>query len=77
MNQELFMNDFSNARTNDHKGLIGERDLYLLGEGTHWRPYHVLGAHPYVLDGVEGVNFAVWAPNAKEVSVIGDFNGWD
>lgn len=71
------MNDFWNARANNHKGLIGERDLYLLGEGTHWRPYHVLGAHPCVIDGVEGVNFAVWAPNAKEISVIGDFNGWD
>jgi len=71
------MDDFSNARVNGHKGLMGERDLYLLGEGTHWRPYHVLGAHPCVLNGVEGVNFAVWAPNAQEISVVGDFNDWD
>lgn len=56
---------------------IGEVDLYLTGEGTHERLYDRLGAHPMRMDGVEGVAFAVWAPNAKQVSVIGDFNRWD
>ena len=52
-------------------------DLHLLGEGTHYRLYEQLGAHPARLDGVDGVRFAVWAPNARRVSVVGDFNGWD
>jgi len=56
---------------------LGEMDLYLLGEGRHWRSYQVLGAHPITLENVEGVRFAVWAPNARRVSVVGDFNGWD
>ncbi len=61
--------------------LIGEQDLHYLGEGSHLRPFEVLGAHPMTLgDGVyamDGVRFAVWAPNASRVSVVGDFNGWD
>jgi 1,4-alpha-glucan branching enzyme len=61
--------------------LIGEQDLYFLGEGSHLRPFEVLGAHPLTLgDGVyaiDGVRFAVWAPNAARVSVVGSFNGWD
>ncbi|MBT9486843.1 MAG: 1,4-alpha-glucan branching protein GlgB [Rubrivivax sp.] len=61
--------------------LIGEQDLYYLGEGSHLRPFEVLGAHPVTLgEGVytlDGVRFAVWAPNASRVSVVGDFNGWD
>jgi 1,4-alpha-glucan branching enzyme len=52
-------------------------DLHLLGEGTHYRIYDKLGAHPVLLEGVPGVIFAVWAPNAKRVSVVGDWNGWD
>ena len=56
---------------------LGEMDAYLMSEGTHRDLYKKLGAHPAVLDGVEGVAFAVWAPNAKRVSVIGDFNAWD
>jgi 1,4-alpha-glucan branching enzyme len=52
-------------------------DLYLFGEGNHYRIYDKLGAHPRVLNGVDGVEFAVWAPNARSVSVIGSFNGWD
>ncbi len=56
---------------------IGEQDLYFLGEGSHLRPYTVLGAHPMTIDGVSGVRFAVWAPNAQRVSVVGDFNAWD
>jgi 1,4-alpha-glucan branching enzyme len=52
-------------------------DLHLLGEGTHYRIYDKLGAHAAALEGVAGVIFAVWAPNAKRVSVVGDWNGWD
>ena len=57
--------------------LLSEYDLHLLNEGTHWRSYHKLGAQLRTIDGVEGVNFAVWAPNSAAVSVIGDFNQWD
>jgi 1,4-alpha-glucan branching enzyme len=52
-------------------------DLYLFGEGNHTRIYDKLGAHLAVVDGVAGTQFAVWAPNAASVAVIGDFNGWD
>ena len=51
-------------------------DLYLLAEGRHYRSFDKLGAHPCEIDGVAGVRFAVWAPNAERVEVIGDFNGW-
>ena len=51
-------------------------DLHLLGEGSHYRNYQKLGAHLTELDGKPGVRFAVWVPNAREVSVIGDFNDW-
>jgi 1,4-alpha-glucan branching enzyme len=57
--------------------LLSDYDLYLLGEGNHLRLYEKLGAHPMVLDKVAGVGFAVWAPNAQRVSVVGDFNFWD
>jgi len=57
--------------------LLSDYDLYLLGEGTHWDAYNRLGAQLRNVDGVEGINFAVWAPNARAVSVIGDFNDWD
>jgi 1,4-alpha-glucan branching enzyme len=56
---------------------LGELDLHLLGEGRHEQLYERLGAHPLELDGVAGVSFAVWAPSARSVSVIGDFNSWD
>jgi 1,4-alpha-glucan branching enzyme len=52
-------------------------DLHLLGEGTHFRLFERLGAHPIRHEGVAGVRFAVWAPNARRVSVVGDWNGWD
>ncbi|MBU9813171.1 1,4-alpha-glucan branching protein GlgB [Rahnella sp. C60] len=57
--------------------LLQELDIWLLAEGTHLRPYEKLGAHLQTLDGVEGVSFAVWAPNAMRVSVVGEFNFWD
>ena len=57
--------------------ILSDFDLYLLSEGTHLHLYEKLGAHPLVLDGVEGVGFAVFAPNARRVSVVGDFNLWD
>jgi 1,4-alpha-glucan branching enzyme len=57
--------------------VLGELDLHLLGEGTHYRSFDRLGAHRWTIDGVEGVFFAVWAPNADRVSVVGSFNGWD
>jgi 1,4-alpha-glucan branching enzyme len=56
---------------------LSDYDLYLFGEGTHHRIYEKLGAHPGELDGEPGVHFAVWAPNAEQVTVIGDFNNWD
>lgn len=77
-------------KTEDHAGaqrthedpyrfppILSDFDLHLMGEGTHYQKYEKLGAHLSLTDGVQGVNFAVWAPNAKGVSVIGDFNGWD
>ena len=57
--------------------VLGEMDVWLLSEGTHLRPYEILGANQRVMDGVDGTSFAVWAPNASRVSVVGDFNAWD
>jgi len=57
--------------------LLSEYDVYLIGEGTHYENYEKLGAHLREVDGVRGVQFAVWAPNAQRVSVVGDFNLWD
>lgn len=57
--------------------VLGEMDEYLLGEGTHRRMWQVLGAHLITHEGTAGVHFAVWAPNAQRVSVVGDFNIWD
>ena len=57
--------------------VLSDFDLFLLGEGTQLRLYDKLGAHPMTLDGVDGVAFAVLAPNAQRVSVVGDFNFWD
>jgi 1,4-alpha-glucan branching enzyme len=57
--------------------LLTENDLFLFNEGSHFRLYEKLGAHTMVVDGQVGFYFAVWAPDAKQVSVIGDFNNWD
>jgi 1,4-alpha-glucan branching enzyme len=56
---------------------LGELDLHLWSEGRHERVYEKLGAHPRTMAGVAGVAFAVWAPNARGISVVGDFNHWD
>ena len=57
--------------------VLTEYDLYLSGEGTHYQKYEKLGAHVREIAGVRGVHFGVWAPNARRVSVVGDFNFWD
>jgi 1,4-alpha-glucan branching enzyme len=56
---------------------LTEFDIHLFAEGNHHRIYEKLGAHPMVVEGVKGVYFAVWAPNARNVSILGDFNSWD
>ncbi len=58
-------------------GFITEVDRYLFGNGTHYEIYEKLGAHPVNYKGKDGMYFAVWAPHAEAVSVVGDFNGWD
>ncbi len=62
--------------TNGYVSLLTEDDLFLFNEGSHFHLYDKLGSHPIVVNGVEGTYFAVWAPNAREVCVKGDFNGW-
>jgi 1,4-alpha-glucan branching enzyme len=57
--------------------VLGDMDVWLLSEGSHLRPYEILGATPRSMDGVAGTSFAVWAPNARRVSIVGDFNHWD
>ena len=57
--------------------VLSDFDLHLLGEGTHYRAWERLGSHRFTIGGVAGVHFAVWAPNAQRVSVVGDFNQWD
>src|SRR6266849_1745235 len=62
---------------NEFPPTLGELDLHLFGEGRHERVYEKLGAHLITHEGRRGVAFAVWAPSAKSVSVVGDFNDWD
>ena len=57
--------------------LLTDNDLYLFNEGSHFRLYGQMGAHPVTVNGKNGTYFAVWAPDARQVSVIGEFNGWD
>jgi len=68
---------FCYADPNAFPPTLGEVDLYLLGQGEHLESYRVLGAHLRTISGIMGTSFAVWAPNAQRVSVVGDFNGWD
>src|SRR6267154_2096258 len=56
---------------------LGEGDLYLFGKGDERKIYEKLGAQLRTIDGVQGTSFAVWAPNAQRISVVGDFNNWD
>lgn len=56
---------------------LQDMDAWLLAEGNHRRPYEVFGAHPMMIDSIDGVNFCLWAPNARRVSVVGDFNAWN
>ncbi len=56
---------------------LADFDLHLFGEGHHWHAYRFLGSHCRSIDGVDGTAFAVWAPGAERVSVVGDFNNWD
>ena len=56
---------------------LSEFDLYLFHQGTNYHAYEMLGAHFVESDGKKGVRFAVWAPHAKSISVVGDFNEWD
>src|SRR4051812_13685156 len=58
-------------------GWFGPQDVYLYNEGSHLRLYDKLGSHPAEVNGQAGYHFAVWAPNADYVSVVGDFNNWD
>jgi 1,4-alpha-glucan branching enzyme len=57
--------------------MLTDDDLFLFNEGSHYRLYEKLGAHQTTVDGIEGTYFAVWAPDAKRISVTGEFNGWD
>jgi 1,4-alpha-glucan branching enzyme len=59
------------------QSIFSDDDLYLFGQGKEYRIYEKMGAHPRTVNGVRGVNFAVWAPNAQSISVIGDFNNWN
>src|SRR5262245_27358394 len=57
--------------------LLTDHDIYFFNEGSHFRLYEKLGAHPVRVDGVDGTNFAVWAPDAAQVSAVGNFNDWN
>src|SRR4051812_33407371 len=63
--------------TSANPTLLSAQDLHLFNEGTHYRIYQRLGSHISRVDGEDGTTFAVWAPNAREVSIVGSFNGWD
>ena len=65
------------ADINQGIGFISETDCYWFGQGTHYKIYEKLGAHPWKYNGEEGYYFAVWAPHAQAVSVAGDFNDWN
>jgi 1,4-alpha-glucan branching enzyme len=69
--------DHSTNTAQEIPSIFSDFDLYLFGQGKHYHLYEKMGAHPHTVDGVSGVNFAVWAPNARMVSVIGDFNDWN
>ena len=84
--EEIFMYQYRIVATSGHERFVydpyfflpqmGELDLYLFGQGDHHKIYEKLGAHPMEVNSVQGVYFSVWAPNARNVSVIGNFNVW-
>ena len=86
VHKEIFMYQYRIVAMTGHERIVhdsyyflpqmGELDLYLFGQGNHHKIYEKLGAHPMEINGVGGVYFAVWAPNARNVSVIGNFNVW-
>jgi 1,4-alpha-glucan branching enzyme len=65
------------TKESGNAAFISDVDVHLFSEGTHYRIYEKLGAHELERDGVKGTHFAVWAPNAARVSVVGDFNEWN
>ena len=71
------MNHSNDNRVIHGSGLVTDHDVYLFKEGSHFKLYEKFGAHPAALGGRKGTHFAIWAPNAQGVCVIGDFNGWD
>lgn len=75
MTDKIIVDSHAGARA--FRPLLGELDMYLIAEGRHWRLADCLGAHAMTIDGEAGVRFAVWAPNARRVAVVGDFNAWD
>jgi 1,4-alpha-glucan branching enzyme len=77
--EAVFSNGLSHSYSDPYAfaPTLGEVDLYLLGQGEHLEAYQFLGAHLKTISGIAGTSFAVWAPNAQRVSVVGDFNGWD
>src|SRR5579871_5986730 len=75
--EERAAEDVSSTTEQSVPSIFSDFDLYLFGQGKHYRIYEKLGAHPRTVDGVSGVQFAVWAPNALTVSVVGEFNHWD
>src|SRR5690606_2735090 len=64
-------------REHDFGPLLGELDIHLLAQGRHEQLADCLGAHPCTIHGVEGTRFALWAPNARRVWIVGDFNAWE
>ncbi len=76
MTSQISINQTQLETSNGYVSLLTEDDLFLFNEGSHFHLYDKLGSHPIVVNGVEGTYFAVWAPNATEVFVKGDFNGW-
>jgi 1,4-alpha-glucan branching enzyme len=76
MTYQISINQTQLETSNGYVSLLTEDDLFLFNEGSHFHLYEKLGSHPIVVNGVRGAYFAVWAPNAREVCVKGDFNGW-
>jgi 1,4-alpha-glucan branching enzyme len=76
MTSQISINQTQLETSNGYVSLLTEDDLFLFNEGSHFHLYEKLGSHPIVVNGVRGAYFAVWAPNAREVCVKGDFNGW-